>query len=195
MSEIYRASKWKVDVRQLKDLQQLAELVMAQGGKFSILPAFCLHEAMSVNDKLLVCIDQDNWMQILDDVIKLGFSSWFETEADVFTDELAFNPFRMSKYSQRTWEARLAVAHQHNFPRRPKSQDSSLYDKPICPDGGSDVRVFNSLKRTGIVTIGDVLDMLERGPDAMLAIQKLSGGKSLDELVEILRDKGYLKDE
>ena len=53
------------------------------------------------------------------------------------------------------------------------------------------VRVFNSLKRTGITTIGDVLDMLDRGPDAMLAIRNF-GEKSLDELVEKLRDKGYL---
>jgi DNA-directed RNA polymerase subunit alpha len=53
------------------------------------------------------------------------------------------------------------------------------------------VRVFNSLKRTGITTIGDVLEMLDRGPDAMLAIRNF-GEKSLDELVEKLREKGYL---
>jgi DNA-directed RNA polymerase subunit alpha len=51
--------------------------------------------------------------------------------------------------------------------------------------------VFNSLKRTGITTIGDVLDMLERGQDAMLAIRNF-GEKSLDELVDKLREKGYL---
>lgn len=56
------------------------------------------------------------------------------------------------------------------------------------------VRVFNSLKRTGITTIGDVLDMLDRGPDAMLAIRNF-GEKSLDELVEKLREKGYLPQE
>jgi DNA-directed RNA polymerase subunit alpha len=55
------------------------------------------------------------------------------------------------------------------------------------------VRVFNSLKRTGITTIGDVLDMLQRGPDAMLAIRNF-GEKSLDELVDKLREKGYLSD-
>ncbi len=53
------------------------------------------------------------------------------------------------------------------------------------------VRVFNSLKRTGITTIGDVLDMLDRGPDAMLAIRNF-GEKSLDELQEKLREKNYL---
>ena len=52
------------------------------------------------------------------------------------------------------------------------------------------VRVFNSLKRTGITTVGEVLDMLERGPDAMLAIRNF-GEKSLTELTERLREKGY----
>jgi DNA-directed RNA polymerase subunit alpha len=53
------------------------------------------------------------------------------------------------------------------------------------------VRVFNSLKRTGITTIGEVLEMLDRGPDAMLAIRNF-GEKSLDELVQRLKEKGYL---
>lgn len=56
------------------------------------------------------------------------------------------------------------------------------------------VRVFNSLKRTGITTVGDVLDMLDRGHDAMLAIRNF-GEKSLDELVEKLQEKNYLPTE
>jgi DNA-directed RNA polymerase subunit alpha len=71
--------------------------------------------------------------------------------------------------------------------RRPQ-----LYDKPI-EELDLSVRVFNSLKRTGITTIGDVLDMLERGQDAMLAIRNF-GEKSLDELNDKLREKGYLSD-
>lgn len=67
-----------------------------------------------------------------------------------------------------------------------------LFEKPI-EELDLSVRVFNSLKRTGITTIGDVLDMLKRGPDAMLAIRNF-GEKSLDELVVKLRDKGYLND-
>lgn len=53
------------------------------------------------------------------------------------------------------------------------------------------VRVFNSLKRTGITTVGEVLEMLDRGPDAMLAIRNF-GEKSLDELVQRLREKQFL---
>ncbi|MGQ9888134.1 MAG: DNA-directed RNA polymerase subunit alpha [Aggregatilineales bacterium] len=65
-----------------------------------------------------------------------------------------------------------------------------LYDKPI-EELDLSVRVFNSLKRTGITTVGDVLDMLDRGADAMLAIRNF-GEKSLDELLEKLQAKGYL---
>jgi DNA-directed RNA polymerase subunit alpha len=68
---------------------------------------------------------------------------------------------------------------------------AALYEKPI-EELDLSVRVFNSLKRTGITTIGDVLDMLDRGPDAMLAIRNF-GEKSLDELEEKLRGKGYLQ--
>ncbi|MEZ4668345.1 MAG: DNA-directed RNA polymerase subunit alpha [Anaerolineae bacterium] len=68
-----------------------------------------------------------------------------------------------------------------------------LYDK-LIEELDLSVRVFNSLKRTGITTVGDVLDMLARGPDAMLAIRNF-GEKSLDELVDKLKEKGYLNDQ
>ena len=64
-----------------------------------------------------------------------------------------------------------------------------LYDKPI-EELDLSVRVFNSLKRTGITSVGDVLDMLNRGQDAMLAIRNF-GEKSLDELEEKLQEKNY----
>ncbi|MCI0350280.1 MAG: DNA-directed RNA polymerase subunit alpha, partial [Acidobacteriales bacterium] len=64
-----------------------------------------------------------------------------------------------------------------------------LYDKPI-EELDLSVRVFNSLKRTGITSVGDVIDMLQRGPDAMLAIRNF-GEKSLDELIDKLREKNY----
>ncbi len=56
------------------------------------------------------------------------------------------------------------------------------------------VRVFNSLKRTGITTVGEVLEMLDRGPDAMLAIRNF-GEKSLDELITRLKEKSFLPPE
>lgn len=69
-------------------------------------------------------------------------------------------------------------------------RSSQLYEKMI-EELDLSVRVFNSLKRTGITNIGGVLDMLERGQDAMLAIRNF-GEKSLDELVSKLKEKGYL---
>jgi len=56
------------------------------------------------------------------------------------------------------------------------------------------VRVFNSLKRTGITTVGDVLELLEKGDQAVMSIRNF-GEKSLDELRVKMQEKGYLKDE
>jgi len=70
---------------------------------------------------------------------------------------------------------------------------NELYDTPIEQLDLS-VRVFNSLKRTGITKIGEMLDMLDRGEETMLAIRNF-GEKSLDELKAQLRVKGFLKDE
>ncbi|MCA9887187.1 MAG: DNA-directed RNA polymerase subunit alpha, partial [Anaerolineae bacterium] len=70
-----------------------------------------------------------------------------------------------------------------------ETQRPPLYDKPI-EELDLSVRVFNSLKRTGITSVGDVIDMLQRGQDAMLAIRNF-GEKSLDELTDKLSEKGY----
>ena len=56
------------------------------------------------------------------------------------------------------------------------------------------VRVFNSLKRTGITTVGDVLELLEKGEGAMLSIRNF-GDKSLAELKAKMIEKGYLDEE
>ncbi len=56
------------------------------------------------------------------------------------------------------------------------------------------VRVFNSLKRTGITTVGEVLELLEKGDEAVMSIRNF-GEKSLEELRQKMREKGYLQDE
>jgi DNA-directed RNA polymerase subunit alpha len=56
------------------------------------------------------------------------------------------------------------------------------------------VRVFNSLKRTGITTVGDVLELLDKGEEAILSIRNF-GEKSLVELKEKMIEKGFLEDE
>ncbi len=55
------------------------------------------------------------------------------------------------------------------------------------------VRVFNSLKRTGITTVGEVLELLDKGDEAVMSIRNF-GEKSLDELRQKMREKGYLHD-
>ncbi|MEN6571257.1 MAG: DNA-directed RNA polymerase subunit alpha [Anaerolineaceae bacterium] len=56
------------------------------------------------------------------------------------------------------------------------------------------VRVFNSLKRTGITTVGDVLELLDKGDEAVMSIRNF-GEKSLDELRQKMQEKGFLQDE
>lgn len=88
-----------------------------------------------------------------------------------------------------TEESLLVAAAQEEEPK----MASEVYDTPI-ENLDLSVRVFNSLKRTGITTVGEVLDMLEKGSDAMLSIRNF-GEKSLDELRLRLQEKGYLEDE
>lgn len=70
---------------------------------------------------------------------------------------------------------------------------NEIYDTPIEQLDLS-VRVFNSLKRTGITRVGEMLDMLERGEETMLAIRNF-GEKSLEELKQQLQAKGFLDDD
>jgi DNA-directed RNA polymerase subunit alpha len=63
------------------------------------------------------------------------------------------------------------------------------YAVPI-EDLGLGVRVYNALKRTGISNVGEVLEMLSRGQDALLSIRNF-GEKSLEELLEQLQIKGF----
>jgi len=54
------------------------------------------------------------------------------------------------------------------------------------------VRVFNSLKRTGITTVGEVLELLDKGEEAIMSIRNF-GEVSLNELRLKMQEKGYLE--
>jgi len=68
---------------------------------------------------------------------------------------------------------------------------SEVYEIPVEQLDLS-VRVFNSLRRTGITSVGEVLEMLERGDDTLLTIRNF-GEKSLTELKERLQEQGFLE--
>ena len=70
---------------------------------------------------------------------------------------------------------------------------SEMMDTPL-EELDLSVRVFNSLKRAGVTTVGEVLDMLGKGEDAMLSIRNF-GEKSLDELLTKMREKGFLQED
>jgi len=86
-------------------------------------------------------------------------------------------------------ESLLPIAEE----KKEETITNEAYDTPIEHLDLS-VRVFNSLKRTGITKVGEMLEMLGRGEETMLAIRNF-GEKSLDELKSQLRSKGFLKDE
>ncbi|MER2598725.1 MAG: DNA-directed RNA polymerase subunit alpha [Caldilineales bacterium] len=65
-----------------------------------------------------------------------------------------------------------------------------VFDVPI-EDLDLSVRAYNCLKRAGIMRVGEVIQRLERGPEALLNIRNF-GQKSLDELMEQLEAKGLL---
>ncbi|MDK1080901.1 MAG: DNA-directed RNA polymerase subunit alpha [Anaerolineae bacterium] len=88
-------------------------------------------------------------------------------------------------------EETLAVPLEHETPE--SRLTSELAETPVEALDLS-VRVFNSLKRTGITTVGDVLDVLVKGDTAVMSIRNF-GDKSLDELRLKMAEKGYLKDE
>ena len=67
---------------------------------------------------------------------------------------------------------------------------SEVYEIPIEQLDLS-VRVFNSLRRTGITSVGEVLEMLTLGDDTLLTIRNF-GQKSLNELKAQLEEHGYL---
>ena len=66
---------------------------------------------------------------------------------------------------------------------------ASLYETPIEALELT-VRAYNCLKRAGITQVGEVLEKLQKGQDEMLAIRNF-GQKSLEELTEKLREKGF----
>ena len=68
---------------------------------------------------------------------------------------------------------------------------SEVYDIPIEQLDLS-VRVFNSLRRTGITSVGEVLEMLALGDDTLLTIRNF-GQKSLTELKAQLQERGFME--
>lgn len=94
----------------------------------------------------------------------------------------------LSDLSGVTEESLMEAAAREEEPK----MASEVYEIPI-ENLDLSVRVFNALKRTGITSVGEVLDTMEKGFDAMLSIRNF-GEKSLDELKDRLQEKGYLDD-
>jgi DNA-directed RNA polymerase subunit alpha len=106
-------------------------------------------------------------------------------------------PLDALKDSARTLVAHLRlVAGLALEEEKPEEEEEGLpreiYEVPIEQLDLS-VRVFNALRRTGITSVGEVLEMLALGDDTLLTIRNF-GQKSLDELRECLRERGFLNE-
>ena len=81
----------------------------------------------------------------------------------------------------------LAAMVEEEVPVEPVDE---IVDIPI-EELDLSVRVFNSLKRTGITTVREVMELNHKGDDALLSIRNF-GVKSLTELKDKLEEHGYL---
>jgi DNA-directed RNA polymerase subunit alpha len=70
---------------------------------------------------------------------------------------------------------------------------SEIYDMPLDQLSLS-TRVFNALRRAGIKSVGEVLEMLEEGGDEALMAIRNFGSKSLDEVKESLQEAELLEE-
>ncbi|RME06328.1 MAG: DNA-directed RNA polymerase subunit alpha [Anaerolineae bacterium] len=85
-----------------------------------------------------------------------------------------------------TPESLAAMAEEKTEEEGPREE---VIDTPI-EDLDLSVRVFNSLKRAGITTVGEIIELMEKGEDAVLSIRNF-GVKSLIELRDKMIEKGY----
>ncbi len=76
-------------------------------------------------------------------------------------------------------------------PSVPSRIPDSVYNEPVEHLGLS-MRAFNALKRSNLLAVGPVLERMAEGRKAMTSIRNF-GDKSLEELVNQLKEKDYLK--
>ncbi|MGI6379577.1 MAG: DNA-directed RNA polymerase subunit alpha [Anaerolineae bacterium] len=69
-------------------------------------------------------------------------------------------------------------------------QDMPFAEVPI-EDLELSQRAFNCLKRQGIANVGEIIERLQRGTAELLAIRNF-GQKSLEELLDRMREKGFI---
>lgn len=64
-----------------------------------------------------------------------------------------------------------------------------------CDELGLSVRTYNCLKRTGINTLTDILNELDKGLSNFMRIMRIAGRKSLEEVLKTAQASGYPADE
>lgn len=88
--------------------------------------------------------------------------------------------------------AGLTLEEEEEEPEEEEGLPTEVYELPLAQLDLS-VRVFNALRRSGITSVGEVLEMLELGDDTLMKVRNF-GKKSLAELKEQLQKKGFLEE-
>lgn len=115
MPDIILATDWRVDLRQRAEVRQLRDLVTRLAGDFRIVPQIEFHEETAFIDRLVVKVAAEQRDDFLSAAGQMGLRDWNDLpDGELFSHDLAFDPYTMRPYDQRTWEARVSMAHYHN---------------------------------------------------------------------------------
>lgn len=121
------------------------------------------------------------------DFDRLIFEIWTD---GALTPEVALKYAARQLVEQFSMVAGVEMAETAADERDESGIPGRIAEQPI-EDLDLSMRAYNCLKRAGITKVGEVLRKLEQGENEMLAIRNF-GRKSLDELVEKLRERDYL---
>jgi DNA-directed RNA polymerase subunit alpha len=88
--------------------------------------------------------------------------------------------------------AGLTLEEEEEAAEEEEGLPSRVYESPLEQLDLS-VRVFNALRRAGITNVGEVLELLASGDDAILTVRNF-GQTSLKELKAALEEHGFMED-
>jgi DNA-directed RNA polymerase subunit alpha len=122
-------------------------------------------------------------------------SSFDRLVMDIHTDGTITPAEALSKAAQDLAKHMALIAETGDVEiEAPKRVEESPIPERIAEASIEDldlsVRAFNCLKRAGIAKVGEIIERLERDEEELLAIRNF-GQKSLDELKESLKAKGF----
>lgn len=193
MSRLYLSTQWEVNLQQIDDLRQIDTLTKTVEGKLRIIPDVYFREDKQYIDTLVVSVPQTGYEEWLQESEAISGFSWVLCGVELWDNTLIFEPFGLTGYVLKTWNARLRMAHQHNQRHPIRRPRPHLYPDTLPKIDPTD-RALRALRRTGLTDettielFKELLSTLHDGPDAMEAIRRLDITK-LEQLIQRLREE------